>query len=355
MEVTEEALARKLAVMLPLLDERQQRVLLGVEARTWGGGGIGVVARAAGMSAPTVRRGVREVEEGAERCDRVRRAGGGRKRLTEHDPELVAALERLVDPDTRGDPMPPLRWTSKSTRTLAEQLGEQGHEVGYRSVAKLLRGLGYRLRATRKTREGSQHPDRDAQFRYLAEQASAFLAAGDPVISVDTKKKELVGRFANGGREYQPKGKPEEVNTHDFPSQAEGKAIPYGVYDLADNSGWVGVGVDHDTAAFAVATIRGWWQRVGRDRYPHSRRLLISADGGGSNSSRSRTWKAELAGLAAETGLEITVCHLPPGTSKWNNIEHRLFCHISMNWRGRPLEATKSSSRPSPRSPPATA
>ena len=339
MAVIEEALARKFEAVLPLLDERQQRVLLGAEARAWGRGGVGVVARAAKVSRTTVSKGLAEIVAGVAPSTRVRCAGGGRKQLTGHDPELVAALERLVDPGTRGDSMSPLRWTSKSTRTLAEQLREQGHKVGYRTVGKLLRGLGYRLQATRKMLEGKQHPDRDAQFRYLADQAKAFLAGGDPVISVDTKKKELVGEFANGGREYQPKGQPERVNTYDFPSLTEGKAIPYGVYDVGDNSGWVSVGVDHDTAAFAVATIRNWWQHVGRHRYPNSGRLLISADGGGSNSSRSRTWKAELAKLAAETGLEITVCHLPPGTSKWNKIEHRLFSHISMNWRGRPLES----------------
>ncbi len=337
MAVTEEALARKLQVVLPLLNERQRRALLAAEAQAWGRGGISLVARTAGVSATTVRKGLAEIAQDAEPSGRARRPGGGRKPLTYTDPELLAALKRLVDPATRGDRTSPLRWTSKSTRTLADELGEQGHRIGYRSVAKLLRQMGYRLQAARKTKEGKQHPDRDAQFGYLADQARDHLDAGDPVISVDTKKKEKVGEFANGGREYQPKGQPEQAGVHDFPSLAEGKAIPYGVCDVAEDSGWVSVGVDHDTAAFAVAAIRRWWQQMGRDRYPHSRRLLISADGGGSNSSRSRTWKVELGKLAAETGLEITVGHLPPGTSKWNKIEHRLFAHISMNWRGRPL------------------
>jgi len=334
---TEQTLARKLEVMLPLLDERQRRALMAVEAQAWGHGGITAVARAAGVSAPTVRKGLAEITQGIQPSKRARRPGGGRKRLTQTDQGLLAALKELVDPATRGDPTCPLRWTSKSTKTLADELCTQGHQVGYRTVAKLLRQMGYRLQAARKTKEGNRHPDRDAQFRYLADQARDHLDAGDPVISVDTKKKEKIGELANGGREYQPKGQPGKVNVYDFPGLAEGKAIPYGVYDVADNSGWVSVGTDHDTAAFAVATIRRWWAQVSCHRYPHSRRLLISADGGGSNSYRNRAWRVELGRLAAEAGLEITVCHLPPGTSKWSKIEHRLFAHISMNWRGRPL------------------
>ena len=258
--------------------------------------------------------------------------------MSQRDPAVVAALERLVDPTTRGDPESPLRWTSKSTRTLADELCAQGHSVAPRTVAKLLHESGYSLQATRKTREGRDHPDRDAQFRYLSGQINAHLGSGDPVVSVDTKKKELVGRYKNAGREWQPTGQPEQVEVYDFIGEA-GKAIPYGVYDVAANAAWVSVGRDHDTAAFAVATLRRWWQAMGRPLYPHSRRLLICADGGGSNGYRVRLWKVELAALAAETRLEITVCHLPPGTSKWNKIEHRLFSHISMNWRGRPLES----------------
>src|SRR5665811_667718 len=270
---------------------------------------------------------------------RVRRPGGGRKPLTETDPGLVEALEALVDPATRGDPESPLRWSSKSTRELADALGAQGHHVSHVSVGALLRSQDYSLQAASKTREGRQHPDRDAQFRYLAAKVNAYLAAGDPVISVDTKKKELVGNYKNAGREWQPTGEPVEVDVHDFPDPTVGKAIPYGVYDVGANAGWVSVGKDHDTASFAVATLRSWWQQVGRPGYPDTRRLLICADSGGSNGARLRLWKVELATLAAETGLAITVCHLPPGTSKWNKIEHRLFSHISMNWRGRPLES----------------
>jgi len=269
---------------------------------------------------------------------RVRGAGAGRKPLTDTDPGLSAALEALVDPATRGDPQSPLRWTSKSTRDLAAELGAQGHGASSWSVAKLLRRLGYSLQAATKTREGNQHPDRDAQFRYLAAQVQAFFSAGDPVVSVDTKKKELVGPYKNGGREWQPKGEPVEVNVHDFIGE-QGKAIPYGVYDVAADAGWVSVGTDHDTSAFAVQTLRRWWQSMGAPAYPAAARLLVCADGGGSNGSRTRLWKVELAKLAAETGLAVTVCHLPPGTSKWNKIEHRLFAHISMNWRGRPLES----------------
>jgi hypothetical protein len=248
-------------------------------------------------------------------------------------------LEALVDPATRGDPESPLLWTSKSTRELGDELGAQGHRASHVSVGRLLRSRGYSLQALAKNREGRQHPDRDAQFRYLSAQVNAYLAAGDPVISVDTKKKELVANYKNGGREWQPKGRPEEVDVHDFPDPTVGKAIPYGIYDVGANTGWVSVGKDHDTAAFAVATLGSWWRRVGQPSYPDADRLLICADSGGSNGSRLRLWKVELARLAVETGLGITVCHLPPGTSKWNKVEHRLFAHISMNWRGRPLES----------------
>jgi hypothetical protein len=335
----ERQLTEKYESIASLLDERQRRRWLGIEARALGRGGVSAVARATGASRTTVTAAVAELAGGGDdSAGRVRRAGAGRPPVSQRDPAVVAALERLVDPTTRGDPESPLRWTSKSTRTLADELCAQGHSVAPRTVAKLLHESGYSLQATRKTREGRDHPDRDAQFRYLSGQINAHLGSGDPVVSVDTKKKELVGRYKNAGREWQPTGQPEQVEVYDFIGEA-GKAIPYGVYDVAANAAWVSVGRDHDTAAFAVATLRRWWQAMGRPLYPHSRRLLICADGGGSNGYRVRLWKVELAALAAETGLEITVCHLPPGTSKWNKIEHRLFSHISMNWRGRPLES----------------
>ena len=340
METAEEVVASKFEAIAPFLDERQQRLWVGVEARAWGRGGISAVARATGVSRARVSRAVKELDESAEALPvgRVRRPGAGRKPITETDPGLVDALEALVDPVTRGDPMSPLKWTSKSTRTLAATLTDQGHPVSSWTVGKLLHTLGYSLQAAAKTREGNQHPDRDAQFRYLTGQVRAFMDAGDPVVSVDTKKKELVGTYKNGGSEWQPAGEPVETNVHDFIG-AEGKAIPDGVYDVAANTGWVSVGTDHDTSSFAVATVRRWWQSMGQPLYPTASRLLVCADGGGSNGSRTRLWKVELAALAAETGLEVTVCHLPPGASKWNKIEHRLFSHISMNWRGRPLES----------------
>ena len=311
---------------------------LGAEARELGVGGAVLVAQAVGVAADTVRRGRAELEDPAPPPVGVsRRSGGGRKRAEDHDPELVAALERLVDPEARGDPMSPLRWTCKSTRTLATALAQAGHQVSEFVVRRLLKGLGYSLQANAKTSEGRQHPDRDAQFGYLSEQVKAHQDAGCPVISVDTKKKELVGEYKNGGREWHPRGEPTQVNVYDFLDGDLGKAIPYGVYDLAANIGWVAVGTDHDTAAFAVATIARWWDAVGKPAYPDATKLLITADGGGSNGYRTRQWKTELAALAARTGLQITVCHLPPGTSKWNKIEHRLFSHISLNWRGRPL------------------
>ncbi|MGW6157338.1 ISAzo13 family transposase [Streptomyces sp. NPDC055144] len=330
-------LAVKFAVLFPHLDERQRRLLMAAEARALGHGGIRVVARAAGVSGTTVRKGMSDLEAGDPLVGRVRQPGGGRKRVVDLDPGLRTALLSLVEPDERGDPMSPLRWTTKSTRTLAAELTRQGHRVGADTVAGLLRQEGFRLQANAKTLEGSQHADRDAQFRYLNEQARDHRDASQPVISVDTKKKELVGDFHNHGRSWRPTGDPVPVRVHDFVDPQLGKAIPYGVYDLAANTGWVNVGTDHDTAAFAVESIRRWWHGQGRGDYPQASRLLITADAGGSNGYRTRAWKLHLARLAAETGLVITVCHLPPGTSKWNKIEHRLFSHITINWRGRPL------------------
>ena len=334
-----ESLAERFALVRPHLTELQQRLWLGAEASVLGSGGVAVVAGAVGAATDTVRRGRTEVRaaDGVPAVGRSRQPGGGRKRAEANDGDLVAALESLIDPVTRGDPMSPLRWTSKSTRKLAAALTENGHRVSDFVVRRLLKELGYSLQANAKTTEGAQHPDRDAQFAYLNDQADQHLDAGNPVISVDTKKKELVGPFKNGGRELSPAGHPEPVKVHDFIDKDLGKANPYGVYDIAADAGWVAVGTDHDTAQFAVATIGRWWNNVGTDRYPAATGLLISADGGGSNGSRTRLFKTELAALATSTGLTITVCHLPPGTSKWNKIEHRLFSYISMNWRGRPL------------------
>jgi|SRR5580693_4321957 transposase len=337
MVVTAGMLAAKYEAILPHLDERQRRLMLAAEARMLGRGGIRLVARAAGVSEVTVSLGVAELEAGAEPLGRARRPGGGRKRAADADPGLVTALLALVEPEELGDPMSPLRWTTKSTRALAGELARQGHKVSADTVGDLLRGQGFSLQGNARTIEGKQHPDRDAQFRYISGQVTAYQGTGDPVISVDTKKKELVGEFGNAGRQWRPKGRPAAVRDHDFASEADGKAIPYGIYDLAANAGWVNVGTDHDTAAFAVESIRRWWSAIGRAGYPAAGRLLIAADAGGSNGYRTRAWKAELAALALETGLEITVCHFPPGTSKWNKIEHRLFSHITMNWRGRPL------------------
>jgi len=337
MDETWERLAAKFRAIFPHLDERQRRLVMGAEARALGHGGIRLVARAAGVAEATVALGVAELEAGAEPLGRARRTGGGRKRAADADRELVPALLALVEPEQRGDPMSPLRWTTKSTRTLAAELTRQGHRVGADTVGDLLRAEGFSLQGNAKTIEGKQHPDRDAQFRYINEQVKAHQGTADPVISVDTKKKENLGEFKNDGREWRPKGEPARVRTHDFPDEQLGKAIPYGVYDLAANAGWVSVGTDHDTAAFAVESIRRWWNAVGRGAYPGARRLLITADAGGSNGYRTRAWKAELAAFARHAGLSVTVCHFPPGTSKWNRIEHRLFAHITMNWRGRPL------------------
>ena len=329
-------LRAKFEAVLPHLDERQQRLVMAGEARSLGHGGIAVVAQASGASRSRISAGVAELESGQAPLKRVRRHGGGRKALTATDPALLAALLRLVEPTRRGDPESPLSWTTLSTRRLAAELTAIGHTIGADTVARLLHEQGFSLQGNAKTIEGGQHPDRDGQFCYLNDQASEHLDAGDPVISVDTKKKELVGPYKNGGKEWRPAADPEQVKVHDFIDPALGKANPYGVYDLGADTGWVGVGTDHDTAAFAVATIRRWWQSAAAS-YSTASRLLITADGGGSNGYRTRLWKTELAALATETGLQITVCHLPPGTSKWNKIEHRLFSHISMNWRGRPL------------------
>jgi Rhodopirellula transposase DDE domain len=336
-EGTGELLAAKFGAILPHLDERQRRLLMGAEARALGHGGIRVVARAAGVREATVALGARELEGGTEPLGRARRAGGGRKRLAGLDPGLRPALLALVEPDERGDPMSPLRWTTRSLRALSGELTRQGHRAGADTVADLLREEGFSLQGNAKTIEGNQVPDRDAQFRYLNEQVREYRDAGEPVVSVDTKKKELVGNYHNGGREWRPKGDPVHVKDHDFPDLELGKAIPYGIYDLAADAGWVNVGTDRDTAAFAVESIRRWWNDAGRVAYPAARRLLITADSGGSNSPRTRAWRYELAALALQTGLQITACHFPPGTSKWNKIEHRLFSHITMNWRGRPL------------------
>jgi hypothetical protein len=331
------SLRAKFEAVLPHLDERGQRLVMAGEARSLGHGGIAAVAVATGASRSRISAGVAELESGQPPLGRVRRRGGGRKSVTETDRGLLAALLALVEPTRRGDPESALCWTTLSTRRLAAELTAAGHRVGPDTVARLLREQGFSLQGNAKTTEGAQHPDRDAQFCYLNDQAGDHLAAGDPVISVDTKKKELVGRYKNGGREWRPAKDPEQVRVHDFIDPALGKANPYGVYDVGADAGWVSVGTDHDTAAFAVETIRRWWHSARADLYPHASRLLITADGGGSNGYRTRLWKTELAALAAETGLAITVCHLPPGTSKWNKIEHRLFSHISMNWRGRPL------------------
>ena len=333
----ESGLKAKFEAVLPHLDERATRLVLAAEARALGHGGVAAVARASGASRSRIQDGVNELDCGAAPTTRIRRAGGGRKPAEQSDPGLLPALLALVEPTRRGDPESALSWTTLSVRHLAAELTAAGHRVTGETVGKLLRANGFSLQANAKQVEGGGHPDRDAQFAYLNTQAGVHRQAGQPVISVDTKKKQLVGRYKNGGREWRPAGAPEAVKVHDFIDPQLGKVNPYGVYDVAADTGWVAVGTDHDTCAFAVNTIRSWWTSVGRAGYPHATRLLITADGGGSNGYRTRAFKTELAQLAAQTGLTITVCHLPPGTSKWNKIEHRLFSHISMNWRGRPL------------------
>lgn len=329
----------KFRALSPVMDERLTRLWAGAEADALGDGGIAIVERATGLSRTTIRAGRDELQAGVSPDDviGVRRSGGGRPRLEEARPEIVEALETLVDPVTRGDPESPLRWTSKSTRTLAAELTAQGYPVSPQKVGQLLNVSGYSLQATQKTIEGTDHPDRDAQFEFINDRVDACQGRGAPVISVDTKKKELVGAFARGGREWQPSGDPVRVRVHDFIDDTLGKVIPYGVYDLARNTGWVSIGVDHDTPAFAVESIARWWRYMGKKTYPDARELLITADAGGSNSARARLWKVELQRFADRTGLTISVSHFPPGTSKWNKIEHRLFCHITENWRGRPL------------------
>ena len=334
--VDEDRFAVMLAEVRPHLNELQWRLLLGAQARSLGRGGIKRVAVVTGVHPDTVGRGARELEQGVEPEGRVRRAGAGRPQAGAVDAGLIPALSRLVDPVTRGDPESPLRWTTKSTEKLAGELTAGGHAVSADTVGRLLKEDGYSLQGNAKAVEGKQHPDRDGQFRFINELVRAFQAAGEPVISVDTKKKELVGNYKNGGREWHPRGEPERVEVHDFKGEL-GRAVPYGVYDMTANAGWVNLGTDADTGAFAVESIRRWWQQVGKTAYPRATRLLITADAGGSNGSRLRLWKVELARLAHELGLEISVSHFPPGTSKWNRIEHRLFAQISMNWRGRPL------------------
>jgi len=338
--MTPEAIAQAFTFAAPLLHERHRRLFAAMLARAYGLGGISVVATATRLARSTIERGVTELETrgaAADLGDYVRRPGGGKKPATVQDPGLEAALRRLVDPVTRGDPESPLLWISKSIRHLAEALRAEGHPVSAETVRRLLHAWEFSLQANRKTKEGRQHPDRNAQFEFIAAQPQRFLDEGQPVISVDTKKKELVGEYANGGREWQPKGTPEPVNTHDFPDPQLGKGIPYGVYDQGADEGWVSVGISADTAEFAVATIERWWREMGSQRYPGARHLMITADGGGSNSVRGRLWKTALQGLADRLGLRLWVCHYPPGTSKWNKIEHRLFSRITQNWRGRPL------------------
>lgn len=332
------AIRQRFAALDPVIDERTRRLLVAAESSALGPGGISVVSQATGVSRQVIRQGMRELKETpVPPAGRIRRVGGGRKKSKEKDPSLLADLERLVEPQTRGDPESSLRWTCKSVRNLADELKRQGHKISYPVVAELLHELGYSLQSNRKTKEGSTHPDRNQQFEHINARVERAISGKQPVISVDTKKKELVGDFKNPGSDWRPKGNPEKVRTHDFPIPELGRVAPYGVYDLAANSGWVSVGLDHDTASFAVETIRRWWHALGQERYPQAKELIITADGGGSNGSRLRLWKLELQKLADETGLIIAVSHFPPGTSKWNKIEHRLFSFISKNWRGQPL------------------
>jgi transposase len=340
MVVRETGIQRRFQVLERHLDERLRRLVAAAEVEALGPRGISLVSRSTGVSRQAIRRGMQELREAAKASSsgqRIRKPGGGRKKTSEKDLSLIADLERLVEPTTRGDPESPLRWTCKSVRQLARELQRQRHHVSHQLVSELLHELDYSLQANRKTIEGARHPDRNAQFEHINRRVRDFVRVGDPVISVDTKKKELVGNFKNGGRELRPQGSPEKVLVHDFVIPELGRAVPYGVYDLGNNTGWVSVGMDHDTASFAVESIRRWWHRMGRPLYKGRRRLLITADAGGSNGPRLKLWKVELQRLANHLGMEISVCHFPPGTSKWNKIEHRLFSFISMNWRGKPL------------------
>jgi transposase len=338
-QTTEATIQAKFKALSPLMDERMRRRWAAAEANSLGRGGISVVAQATGLSRTTIHSGIAELRDGTVDTEpwRIRLPGAGRPPLTQLDPQLLHDLQAALEANTRGDPQSPLMWTAKSTRHLADQLVRQGHQVSHDSVSRLLEELGYSLQANRKTKEGKDHPDRDAQFDYINRRVRQFQRRGQPVVSVDTKKKELLGDFKQSGREWRPEGCPEEVRTHDFRDKTLGIGIPYGVYDLTRNNGWVSVGIDHDTAEFATETIRRWWARMGLLAYPDASELLITADGGGSNSSRARLWKVCLQKLADELELSISVCHFPPGTSKWNKIEHRMFCHITENWRGRPL------------------
>jgi hypothetical protein len=335
---TASLLAQKFAQIWPHLDERARRMMAANEARALGHGGVSAVSRACGLSRVTITKGIRELDEPPLPPGRIRRAGAGRPSLEILDPELSMALEGLVEPVARGDPESPLRWTNKGTRALAAELSAQRYPISHEKVAQLLRSMDYSLQGNRKTKEGKDHPDRDAQFQHINEQVRRALAAGRPVVSVDTKKKELIGDYENRGRQWRRTKSPRKVNGHDFPDPSVPRAYPYGIFDLGRNTGFVNVGTDHDTGAFAVASIRGWWRFEGRRLYPNARRLLITADGGGSNGYRLRLWKMKLQALADDTGLSITVCHFPPGTSKWNKVEHRLFSFISSNWRGEPLQ-----------------
>ena len=331
-------LALKFAAVWPLLDERARRIMAANEAQCWGYGGVSVVSRASGLSRKAITKGIAEIKAGIALPEgRIRRAGAGRKHITVSDPGLTAALDQLIEPETRGDPESPLRWICTSTRTVAAQLSKRGHPVSHAKIGQVLRQQGYSLQGNRKNEEGEDHPDRDAQFRHINREVKRALAAGNPVISVDTKKKELLGNYSNSGRQWLPEKNPIKTSGHDFPGPAIPRAYPYGVYDFARNTGFVNVGTDHDTGEFAVASIRGWWRYEGRRLYPRARVLLITADGGGSNGYRLRIWKLSLQRLANETGLSISVCHFPPGASKWNKVEHRLFSFISSNWRGEPL------------------
>ena len=340
MKKNKDALKMKLAVVLPHLNERQRRILIAAEANDFGYGGIQTLSELTGMSRPTIYRGIRDLNEsgkGKALQDRIRREGGGRKKILDKNPEIVKALESLIEPSLRGDPESPLRWTCKSVRSLERELNQRGYKISYPSVAAILKELEYSLQASRKTAEGKSHPDRDGQFLFINKRAKWFLDRKLPVISVDTKKKELVGNYKNNGRQWRKKKNPLKVKVHDFPDSKTPKAVPYGVYDIAKNEAWVNVGISSDTAEFAVQSVRQWWKTMGKRKYAKADKLLICADSGGSNSYRSRLWKLELCKFAKKEGLSITVCHYPPGTSKWNKIEHRLFSYISMNWRGQPL------------------